>query len=199
MTYEHILRYSSAVRVIVGLTVITSMGMAVGCTRDAAPAECPTLGAGELVLTEFRGPTDTEKAWVELYNASTATVDLEGTKIRFRKLDGSSEVPVLVRRSLEVAAGAYVVLGLVNDDSSKPAYIDYGFALDFHMGFLSAAAVDVEACGTRIDLARYPDLPDDGTYSLGGTPDANRNEDPAAWCINPTAGGTPQQPNPPCP
>jgi hypothetical protein len=180
---------------VIGLTVV----LAVGCVRDAAPAECPTLASGELVLTEFAGPKDPEPTWIEIYNASMGTIDLEGTRIRFRRLDGSSEVPVMVRRSVTVAAGGYVVLGNVNDDETRPAFINYGFALDFHQSFLPAAAVDVQACDVRIDLARYPDLPDVGSYSLGGPPDANRNEDPAAWCINATPGGTPGQPNPPCP
>jgi hypothetical protein len=154
-------------------------------------------------VTEFRGEQSPEDPaggiWVELYNASGAGIDLEGTKIRFRKKDGSSEVPVIVRRSLSVAAGAYTVLGLVNDDTTKPAHIDYGFALDFHQGFLPAAAVDVEACGTLIDRAVYDVLPKTGTYSLGVAPDATENEIPANWCVNPTPEGTPQQANPACP
>ena len=194
MISEHNLRYSTEVRGI-GLTVVA----AVGCVRDSAPAECPTIEAGDLVVTELRGPKEPDAAWIELYNNSGGSLDLKGTKIRFRKIDGSSEVPVIVRRTLDVVAGGYVVLGLVNDDDTKPSFIDYGFALDFHQGFLPAAAVDVEACGTRIDLARYNDLPDTGTYSLGIAPDANQNDDPAAWCINATPTGTPQQPNPPCP
>jgi hypothetical protein len=199
MTCEHNLRYSSAVRVIVGLTVV----VAVGCTRDAAPAECPTIDPGDLVVTEFRGPQNPEDLaggiWVELYNASGASVDLIGTKIRFRRKDGSDEVPVIVRRSLNVAAGSYIVLGLFNDDVTKPSHVDYGFALDFHQTFLAAAAVDVEACGELIDRAVYDVLPKTGTYSLGVAPDATENEIPANWCINATPEGTPQQPNPPCP
>ncbi len=197
MTFEHNLRYSRQVRVI-GLTVI----LVVGCVRDPAPIECPTVSEGDLVITEFRGdqsPEDSLGVWVELYNASSSTLDLEGIKIRFRKKDGSSEVPVIVRRSLTVAAGAYTVLGLVNDDDTKPANIDYGFASDFHVGFLPAAAVDVEACGARIDRAQYDVLPKTGTYSLGGPPDANENDFPSAWCVNATTEGTPKQANPACP
>lgn len=181
------------------LTVV----VAVGCTRDAAPAECPDIGVGALVVTEFRGPQSPEDLtggiWVELYNASGSSIDLEGTKIRFRKKDGSDEVPVIVRRSLIVDAGAYSVLGLFNDDATRPSHVDYGFALDFHQGFLAAAAVDVEACGTLIDRAVYDVLPKTGTYSLGVAPDATANEIPANWCVNATPEGTPQQANPACP
>jgi hypothetical protein len=197
MTAAAYLRYSNAVRVI-GLTVV----LCVGCVRDPAAAECPTVSAGDLVVTELRGPQnpeDLDGPWIELFNRSSASLDLEGTKIRFRRKDGSSEVPVIVRRSLPVPAGAYVVLGMVNDDGNRPAHIDYGFALDFHQTFLAAAAVDVEACGQRIDLAVYDALPRTGTYSLGIAPDANLNDDPAAWCENTTSAGTPKQANPACP
>ena len=108
-------------------------------------------------------------------------------------------MPVIVRRPLSVAAGAYVVLGMVNDDGMKPAHIDYGFALDFHVTFLAPAAVDVEACGTLIDRAVYDVLPKTGTYSLGVPPEANQNDIPASWCENPVSACTPQQPKPPCP
>lgn len=178
------------------------VALAVGCTRDPAPALCPDIGVGDLVVTELRGPQDADESlapWIELYNASGASIDLEGTRIRFRKKDGSSEVPVIVRRSVTVEAGGYVVLGLVNDDDTRPPYIDYGFAVDFHQGFLAAAAVDVEACGTRIDRAVYDDLPDPGTYSLGVAPDETENDIPASWCTNPSPEGTPQAANPPCP
>ncbi|HEY5951061.1 MAG TPA: hypothetical protein VIV40_36470 [Kofleriaceae bacterium] len=184
---------------VTALTVV----LAVGCTRDPAPAECPPIDAGDLVLTEFRGEQNPEDLvggiWVELYNASGTSIDLEGTKIRFRKKDGSSEVPIIVRRSVTVAGGAYAVLGLFNDDDSRPAFMDYGFAMDFHQGFLPAAAVDVEACGTLIDRATYDVLPKTGTYSLGVTPDASQNDIPASWCVNATPEGTPKQANPACP
>lgn len=182
--------------------MIGLIALVVGCTRDPVPAECPDVVPGDLVVTEIRGPQSPEDAagvWIELYNASGDTIDLEGTKVRFRKKDGSSEVPVLVRRSLPVAAGGYAVLGLVNDDDTRPAHIDYGFATDFHQGFLPAAAVDVEACGMRIERATYDVLPKTGTYSLGIAPNADDNDIPASWCVNATAEGTPQQANPPCP
>jgi hypothetical protein len=178
------------------------LALAVGCVRDPVAAECPDLAPGELVVTELRGPQDPEDAlgvWVEVYNASGGTVDLLGTKVRFRRKDGSSEVPILVRRSVSVPAGSYAVLGLVPDDDTRPAHINYGFAGDFHQTFLAAAAVDVEACGTRIDRAVYDVLPDTGTYSLGITPNADENDIPAAWCTNAASEGTPQQANPPCP
>ena len=177
----------------------------VGCARDPAPAECPDVAVGDLVVTEIRGPQaagDTLGVWVELYSVNA--VDLEGTKIRFRKKDGSSETDVIVRRSLPVAAGQYATLGLFSDDTTRPGYIDYGMLGDYTASFLPAAAVDVEACGVRIDRAVYDSLPKMGTYSLGGAPSADSNDLPASWCTNAAMDGTsypgtPQQANPACP
>ena len=181
--------------------LVAAMALTAGCTRDPV-GECASLDPGDLVITEFRGeqsPEDTLGIWVELFNASPSTVDLEGVKVRFRKKDGSSEVPILVRRSLIVSPGGYVVLGLVPDDDTKPTHIDYGFGDDFHVGYLPAAAVDIETCSERIDRAVYDVLPKTGTYSFGAQPNADNNDIPAMWCVNAASPGTPQQANPPCP
>jgi hypothetical protein len=179
-----------------------------GCVRDPAPAKCPDIAVGDLVITEIRGPQssgDTLGIWIELYNAATSPIDLEGIKIRFRKKDGSSETDVIVRRSLDMQVGGYTTLGLFPDDDSRPSYIDYGMAGDFHMSFLSAAAVDIDACDQRIDRVIYDVLPDQGTYSLGATPPtADNNDLPSMWCTDATdiAGtfpGTPQAANIACP
>jgi hypothetical protein len=189
------------VRVIGLLVAATVLGA--GCTRDAS-VECVELDPGDLVITEFRGeqdPEDTLGIWVELFNASPSTVDLSGLKVRFRKKDGSSEVPILVRRKVLVQPSEYVVLGLVPDDETRPEYIDYGFQDDFHQEYLTAAAVDVEMCGERIDRATYDVLPKTGTYSFDGSapPNADNNDIPAMWCTNSSSPGTPRMANPACP
>ena len=199
------LRYDTPVRAI-GF-VMTAAVAAAGCARDPAPAECPEVAVGELAVTEVRGPqtgADTLGTWIELYNASGRALDLRGLEVRFRKKDGSGETDVIVRRSVPMAAAAYVVLGLVADDATRPSYIDYGFAADYHDSFLAAAAVDVQACGLRIDRMTYDVLPRSGTYSLGGPPGADANDLPASWCtdatmVDTTFPGTPQHANLPCP
>ncbi len=175
--------------------------------RDPAGAECPPLGEGDLVVTEIGGPQtgmDTLQPWIELYNASGATADLLGVKVRFRRPDGSDETDTIVRRSLTVAAGDYVVLGL-DDDTQLEPYLDYGIAGDFHASWPSAAAVDVEVCNLRIDRVQYSSLPRTGTYSLGARPPtAAANDLPAMWCTDTTTNagsfpGTPQKANTACP
>jgi hypothetical protein len=187
--------------------LVVAAALAGGCARDAV-GECPAIGVGDLVVTEFRGPqsdmADQLGSWVELYNATSGSLDLEGIKVRFRTKDGSSEIDILVRRSVPIAAGGYAVLGLAFDGPDLPSAMNYGFADDFasqmRQSFLPAAAVDVESCGTRIDRAVYDVLPKLGVHSLGGTPDATANDVPANWCdLEMPAGGTPQQANPACP
>lgn len=202
--YEHDLRYDKAVRR--AALFVTSL-VAASCTREPAEAVCPEVSEGDLVVTEIGGPqmgNELLKEFVELYNASGATIDLLGVKIRFRRRDGSSEVAVLVRRTVSAPPGSYTVLGR-DDDLELASYLDYGFAPEFSETWLAAAAVDVEACGTQIDRAIYDSLPRTGTYSLGTTPPTGEANDlPANWCTDSrmNAGsfpGSPQQANAACP
>ncbi len=201
--------------------VIASLALS-ACARDPMEYFCPNVIKGDLVVTEIRGEQTADDLfpWIELYNASGAPVDLYGTRIRFRRLDGSSEVPIIVRRSVILVPTEYTVLGM-DDDDTRESYVMYGFASDFQSGWLSSAAVDVESCGTLIDRAIYPSLPRAGTYSLGQVdlvtgspidpetgepflPSTDGNDLPTSWCPNATKvgdiyPGTPNEPNPPCP
>lgn len=177
----------------------------VGCERDPIDG-CPDLAEGDLVVTEVRGPQspdDMQGPWIELFNASSQTHDLIGAKIRFRRKDGSSEVPVLVRRALTIAPGEYLVLGLFFDAEPlqpRPDHVDYGFLGDFDGAWLAAAAIDLETCGQRVDLATYDVLPGTGTYSLGTSPpDAETNNLSTSWCFDPNPAGTPGAANTACP
>jgi hypothetical protein len=190
----------------VGLLVIVSLA---ACAREPEEALCPKIVAGDLIVTEVRGPQTPEDPtngeWIELFNASGRSIDLRGTSVRFRRKDGSSEVKIIVRENVTVGAGDYVVLGLFLNDM-RPAHVNYGFATDFNEDWLAAAAVDVESCGTRIDRSTYDALPKMGSFSFTGamSPDTNANDDLRNWCTNPAASGavfpgSPQQANPPCP
>ncbi|HVK82958.1 MAG TPA: hypothetical protein VM513_02575 [Kofleriaceae bacterium] len=180
---------------------------ATGCVRDATDQVCPDLAKGDLIVTEIGGPqtgNDLLVPWIEIYNASGDSVDLRGTRIRFRRLDGSAEISVLVRRSLVTAAESYTVLGL-DKDSMLESYLDYSFGPDYQGSWLSAAAIDVEVCGTLVNRARYSSLPNTGSYSLGTMPpDPDATEDATKWCTDTTANGagfpgSPQRANIACP
>ena len=192
------------------MRVVLAVSLLVACAREPEESLCPDVQPGALIVTEVRGPQMPADAingeWIELYNASSASVDLVGLRVRFRRKDGSSEIPVIVRENVPVAAGAYVVLGLFLNDASRPAHVDYGFASDFDESWLAAAAIDVESCGTRVDRATYDALPRMGTFSFGGGAplDGDMNDDLRLWCTNAsmtgaTYPGSPRAANPPCP
>lgn len=198
-----------------------------GCDRALDPEICPPIGVGDLVISELRGkqppppspppvpppPPDNQGQWIELYNAGGADVDLEGLALMLRRLDGSSEGRILVRRPLTVAAGDRVVLSFFSDDARAP-HTDYGWFPDFKnssgeaQSIFDSGVIDVEACGLRIDRLVIDDLPASGTWSLGvEPPDATANDDPAAWCNDVTPEsppaivgmpGTPGESNTPC-
>jgi hypothetical protein len=195
----------------VALVSIIAVG---GCVRDPAEAICPPIGAGDLVVTELRGPQSPDDSlgpWIELYNASNAAIDLDGIKVRFGdgqtytmgSTDYDDFLAILVRRSLTVTAGTYVVLGMF-EDTRAPAHVDYGFVLDFHVPWPAKAVIGVESCGVEIDHMDYESLEDTGSYSFGGAPDADANDLRARWCSDKTAvsstfPGTPRAPNKACP
>jgi hypothetical protein len=183
-------RYHRRVRAAAILLIVA------GCARDEAAPICADVAVGDLVITEIHD--DHGPAWVELYNASGRPVDLAGTRVLFKRTDGTREVDTLIRRSLVVAPAAYAVLGDATDDA-RPAYVDYGFAGDWHdAGWLDSAAIDVEVCGARIDRVIYSGLPTPGTLALGvSPPTAEANDLPARWCADRI--GSPREANPPCP
>lgn len=195
-----------------------------GCERPLDPEICPQIGVGDLVISELRGkqpppadvepppPEDNQGEWMELYNAGGGTLDLYGLAIVLRKLDGSSEGLVRVRRSLTVAAGDRVVLSFYTDDARAP-HTDYGWFPDFPdsageaQSIFDSGVIDVESCGLRIDRV-VVDLPSSGTLALGvEPPSAAANDDAAMWCNDTTPEsaptivgmpGTPGASNNPC-
>ncbi|MEZ4365397.1 MAG: hypothetical protein R2939_03805 [Kofleriaceae bacterium] len=105
------------------------------CERAADPDLAPELAPGDLVITEVRGAqagADDSGQFIELYNASGVEVDLRGLALRLLRLDGSSQVRVLVRGSVPVAAGGYATL---EPDllEAQPAYVDYAAATDYDL------------------------------------------------------------------
>ncbi|MCE9580534.1 MAG: lamin tail domain-containing protein [Deltaproteobacteria bacterium] len=180
------------------------------CVRDAEPALCPEVVAGDLVITELRGAQsggDTYGQWVELYNASGADLDLLGLHLEFTRIDGGAATRVIVRDSLPVAAGGYVVLGR-GSAADHPTVVDYPMGTDYAVSWFNAAGVKVTSCDLVIDAMQYSALPTGGTYSLGvAPPTATANDTAASWCTNAQPGtdttqlglpGSPGAANPPC-
>jgi len=159
-----------------------------GCVRDPLDWECPQVAPGDLVVTELRGDQsgdDTYGEWIELYNASGQALDLYGTQLWVQRLDGGAEGRIIIRlHGVTVGAGDYAVVGRF-PPAEPPSYVDYGYIEDFSSDLYNGGAVDIMACGVRIDRVIYRDLPSRGTLSLDGAidpPSAEANDDETRWC-----------------
>ena len=169
-----------------------------GCAREPLPWICPEIQPGDLVLSEFRGDQSDGDQWFEIYNASTNSVDLYGVRIHFTKLDGSSEMEVVVREEgFSIEPSSYFVFGQYTQDE-KPEHVNYGFQEDVGSNLYESAGVEIFSCGVEIDQAIYRSLPSSGTLAFDGskTLSGESNDDEYAWC-NDTA-GTPGEGNNPC-
>lgn len=210
------------------LAVLTVALGTSACVRPPLEPGCPTLGAGDLVISEIRGEqagTDTRGQWVELYNASAASVALAGVQLVLRPLASAATTITVRDRQLSIASGGYSVLAVDRVCSSEacvdrlPPDADYGFGDDYTRDLPAGAIVEVWSCGVLVDSLLYRALPDTGSLSLSGAapPDAALNDvasDDAGEVIAPfcadeteaTGGGTevglpgtPGAPNLECP
>lgn len=183
------------------------------CSRDPLEVPCPQVAAGEIVVTEIRGPQsgdDDYGEWIELYNASGGSLDLQGALITLTTLDGSTQGEILVREpDVSVPGGGYVVLGR-SLPGEEPEHVDYGYAQDFDRELYDSAAIDVFDCDELVDRAIYRNVPRTGTLALDGKidpPTAEANDDESSWCVDDTEDamseesgirGTPRERNRPC-
>ena len=169
------------------------------------------------MVTEIRGPQDgTWGEWIELYNATDETLDLRGLRGSFERLSGAeiqgeSELTFIIRDSLVLEAGAYVVLGSRPLSMDAPE-IDYSFSADFRrepeqveasggtvilpesenanpVAFFGNARLSLFSCERVIDSVDLRTLPRQGTLSFDGArvPDAGDNDntdDVAYWCTD---------------
>jgi hypothetical protein len=123
---------------------------------------------GDLVITEVMpnpAGTDTGQEWFEIYNASSAAIDLSGLTLEYHKVDGSEENSH-VMEELVIEPGDYVVVGGMAADL-KPDYVDYGFGNDLG-SFLNGGAVLALRCGDEvIDETTYPDAESEDGVAFG--------------------------------
>jgi hypothetical protein len=173
------------------------------CVREPVEEICPPVGPGDLVISELRGEQTAAAdagagQWIEIFNKTTAQVDLYGLHIRFRRVDGSDEDRIIIRREGATIAGSgFAVIGLGSDAARLP-FMTYAAGTDVGGDMFTSAAVDIRGCGdVEIDTTQYTGLTRAGTLSLhGGAPpaaDANDDTNPAceAWC-DPILEVTPQ-------
>ena len=168
------------------------------------PSNEPSYNAGDIVISEImknpcheiEDPNDSTMTicsiddefgeWVELYNASSADIDLQGFSLSD---NGGTPDEVTVSSSLVVAAGGYVVLG-ANSDTASNGGVTVDYAYDWNSFKLANGDDEVsltDANGNLIDEVIYDDgsFPDDKGVSLTLNPDtldATSNDDGSNWC-----------------
>ena len=183
-------------RSIAVLTCAASLATACGpggATTDGCKV---SLSPGALVLTEvfadvkatgmgLEGGTgsDAGKEWFEIYNASTAPIDLAGITITHSRPDGSKPNTHVVGAAL-IAPGQYFTLGNATQ-ALLPAYLDYGYGTDLGELFNTEGGRLALACGDReLDRASYEAVALGHARELTSAqpPEYLLNDDPASWC-----------------
>ncbi|MEZ4403314.1 MAG: hypothetical protein R3B06_25030 [Kofleriaceae bacterium] len=158
---------------------------------DPAPT-CDGLVAGSLVISEIQAdydaPTgasgaDTGHEWFELYNASSAPIELEGVVLEHMR---PSEVvgKTHTMGPVSIPAGGYLVLGNVITETA-PAYVDYGYGADLGDLFnTNGGKLRVSCGGAVVDEAIYDSVSPGHTRQLDGkqAPDYLTNDSQTAWC-----------------
>ncbi|MGM0577721.1 MAG: lamin tail domain-containing protein [Myxococcota bacterium] len=173
-----------------------------GCEQDTSPlptVEPCHVAEGGLVITEILpspSGADDGREWIEIYNASGAAIDLRKVHLVLVRDTTDKRHTVGAAEPLLVEPGQYAVLA--SGEEGPEAFYVYGDSL----GNMPTAGQRLRlACldGTIIDEACYGDAcepaveaPTDDlsfAYVGEGAPDAQANDDPAAWSVGPPTPG----------
>jgi len=175
-----------------------------------ATAAASTPGAGELVVTEIMndpGAVDGDFGeWIELWNATARTLDLEGIEVT-----DDDGVGFVIEGPLPVGADGRLVLG-VSDDTAVNGGVPVDYAYDVELVKLGNDddAVILRADGVTVDAVAYDPVegfPAEEGASKSLSPlqhGATANDAATAWCVaSSTYGagdrGTPGAGNDACP
>ncbi len=173
-----------------GMTVfaslIASVGLvAGGCSDDVAAASCgANLIFGDLVFTEvLADPSGTDKGqeWFELYNATSADINLDGVKVTFSRADGSN-AHTYKMPSTTIASGDYLVLGNA-EDAVKPPHMDIGYGTTLGDMTQGGGKLSLRCGKTTVDEVEFGEAESGVAIQLSATTlDASANDDPNNWC-----------------
>ncbi len=185
---------SSKLQHYVGVIILTSTLLAAAC-GDHKGSElnknesCKAM-VGDLVITEIMANPkgkDSGHEWFEIYNASSSKQILTGLILRqeYGQNDKVKTKEHKVKGSLTLNPGAYFVFG---DNSTDFVNYNYGSGLaDWNN---NSAILTILCEGTVIDSINYGTadglpVPTEGVaiaFDGSRKPDAQANNDPAAWC-----------------
>ena len=188
---------------IVSIAAAALLGAACGPDNPGGGETCSAgLLAGDLVITEIMANPegqDEGNEWIEIFNATSAPIDLTGLAVLVSRGDGESE-SVHTMREQTIGPGQYLVVGGILDEF-KPVYVDYGYAADLSLRN-SDGRVALRCQSTVVDEAFYAEAASGRSLELDGSqaPDHLRNDDAVNFCDATAAFdennfGTPQESN----
>jgi hypothetical protein len=166
--------------------------------------------AGDLVITEImanpKSVDDAVGEWIEIYNASSSTIKLDGWVIADSVGDKHT---ISSGATLEIKAGALLVLGNHSESTENGGVtLNYSWGSDIILDDL-VGPLKLIAGSTEVDVVDYggddfPPMPEGASLQLDPSAEsATSNDDGANWCVS-TKGlsggdaGTPGSSNPPC-
>jgi len=180
-------------RLLAALTCAASLASGCGPGNERTDGACKaTLAPGDLVITEvfadYKAITggsgaDTGKEWFEIYNASSATIDLEGMTITHSRPDGT-KANTHVLGAATIAPGQYFTLGNAAQEF-VPAYVDYGYGADLGDMFNSDGGKLALSCGdSEVDNAGYDEITEGHARELSKAtpPEYTANDGQTNWC-----------------
>jgi len=176
-----------------------------GPIDGAQPCESGLL-AGDLVITEVMANPegdDDGNEYFEIYNATSAPIDLTGLVLEKSAVDGSKAKQHVMKQTI-IEAGAYMALGGVLPEFRAP-YIGYGYGDDLG-GMTNSGGYLGLSCGEiLVDDLFYGEAVSGHSQGLDGnlTPEYLANDNVANFCPATTefatdAFGSPGVANEPC-
>ncbi len=171
-------------RIILALPLV--LAVACGPSGDDDVVECEAaLLPGDLVFTEIQANPEGEdegNEWLEIYNASSQTLNLTGMVLIASKEDESSP-KTHVMTELVIESGDYLVLGGVLPEF-KPAFVDYGYADDLGSLLNTAGRLVMECGDVEVDEVIYGEATSGKSQQFTGTmaPDYTSNDVITNWC-----------------
>ncbi|MFL5320673.1 MAG: hypothetical protein ACJ790_13510, partial [Myxococcaceae bacterium] len=170
------------------ITAAAALLVSCGKPNDTSNAQCKSLIAGDLVVTEYYNDppsTDTGHEWFELHNATTNDINLQGLTLFISRADGTSEKTHVISKPVSIPAGSYLALGDVRDSTLLPPYIGYTYVDALGALSNSDGTIGVR-CGTQvIDKVVFTTASKSGhSRELDGkiSPDSAVNDSEANFC-----------------
>ena len=211
------MKTTNSLKSLAGLVSTGLLALSICCSPtvpDRPDEVCRNVAAGDLLVTEFMADpagSDTGKQYVEIYNATDHTIDLNGLSL-FQSMADGSRLNAIALHSTQVTPHAHFVFGDTGDNvGARPAYVNYGYgsllgALRHESGKLGlrcGATVITEVTYTQVTAGHSREL--DGAAIASAT----ASSDESYWCdaTEPLGGlapegenfGSPGTANPACP